>query len=61
MLDKKMAMKDLAIIFVSDLQKKTYIDCRFFVRRIGFEPTHPFVWALPPQGSASTSFAIAAG
>jgi hypothetical protein len=30
------------------------------VRRIRFELTRPVVWALPPQGSASTNFAIAA-
>jgi hypothetical protein len=32
----------------------------FFVRRIRFELTRPVVWALPPQGSASTNFATAA-
>jgi hypothetical protein len=31
------------------------------VRPIRFELTHPVVWALPPQGSASTNFAMAAG
>ncbi len=31
----------------------------YSVRPIRFELTHPFVWALPPQGSASTNFAMA--
>ena len=42
------------------MHKKTGFKSLSNVRRIRFELTHPFVWALPPQGSASTNFATAA-